>query len=112
MFRAFLLFTALTGCFTVSAKEWLIDVTTAAEYTIEHADGAANIEYQQIVIGAQQAGIEKQDTVHLYCRSGRRAEIAKELLIQNGYQKVENLGSLQDAESWAKTSHLAVATKH
>ena len=109
MFRIFLLFTALTGCFTASAKDWLIDVRTAAEYTIEHADGATNIEYQQIVIGAQQAGIEKQDTVHLYCRSGRRAEIAKELLIQNGYQKVENLGSLQDAESWAKASHLAVA---
>ncbi|WP_320153812.1 rhodanese-like domain-containing protein [uncultured Tolumonas sp.] len=110
MFRAFLLITALIGSFTVSAKEWLIDVRTAAEYTIEHAEGAINIEYQQIVIGAQQAGIPKQDTVHLYCRSGRRAEIAKELLMQNGYQKVDNLGSLQDAESWAKRSRLAMAT--
>ena len=110
MFRAFLLITALIGSFTVSAKEWLIDVRTAAEYTIEHAEGATNIEYQQIVIGAQQAGIQKQDTVHLYCRSGRRAEIAKELLMQNGYQKVDNLGSLQDAESWAKRSRLAMAT--
>jgi phage shock protein E len=110
MFRAFLLMTALIGSFTASAKEWLIDVRTAAEYTVEHAEGATNIEYQQIVTGAQQAGIKKQDTVHLYCRSGHRAEIAKELLIQNGYQKVENLGSLQDAESWAKTSRLAVAT--
>ena len=110
MFRAFLLITALIGSFTVSAKEWLIDVRTAAEYTIEHAEGATNIEYQQIVIGAQQAGIQKQDTVHLYCRSGRRAEIAKELLMQNGYQKVDNLGSLQDTESWAKRSRLAMAT--
>lgn len=110
MFRAFLLITALIGSFTVSAKEWLIDVRTAAEYTIEHAEGATNIEYQQIVIGAQQAGIQKQDTVHLYCRSGRRAEIAKELLMQNGYQKVDNLGSLQDAESWTKSSRLAMAT--
>ncbi|NCB61250.1 MAG: rhodanese-like domain-containing protein [Gammaproteobacteria bacterium] len=99
MFRAFLLFTALIGSFTVSAKEWLIDVRTAAEYTIEHADGATNIEYQQIVTGAQLAGIEKQDTVRLYCRSGRRAEIAKALLMQNGYQKVENLGSLQEAKN-------------
>ncbi len=112
MFRAFLLITALIGSFTVSAKEWLIDVRTAAEYTIEHAEGAANIEYQQIVTGAQKAGVQKQDTVHLYCRSGRRAEIAKELLIQNGYQKVDNLGSLQDAENWAKTSRLAMATNH
>ena len=111
MFRIFLLFTALTGCFTASAEDWLIDVRTAAEYTIEHADGAANIEYQQIVIGAQQAGIEKQDTVRLYCRSGRRAEIAKEMLTQNGYQKVENLGALQDAESWAKTARIIVAKK-
>ena len=110
MFRAFLLITAVIGSFTVSAKEWLIDVRTAAEYTIEHAEGATNIEYQQIVIGAQQAGIQKQDTVHLYCRSGRRAEIAKELLMQNGYQKVDNLGSLQDAENWAKRSRLAMAT--
>ncbi len=112
MFRAFLLITALIGSFTVSAKEWLIDVRTAAEYTIEHAEGAINIEYQQIVTGAQKVGVQKQDTVHLYCRSGRRAEIAKELLMQSGYQKVENLGSLQDAESWAKTSRLAVATNH
>ncbi len=112
MFRAFLLMTALIGSFTVSAKEWLIDVRTAAEYTIEHVEGATNIEYQQIVTGAQKVGVQKQDTVHLYCRSGRRAEIAKELLMQSGYQKVENLGSLQDAESWAKTSSLAVATNH
>ena len=110
MFRAFLLITALIGSFTVSAKEWLIDVRTAAEDAIEHAEGATNIEYQQIVTRAQKAGVQKQDTVHLYCRSGRRAEIAKELLMQSGYQKVENLGSLQDAESWAKTSRLAVAT--
>ena len=110
MFRALLLLTALMCSFTISAKEWLIDVRTAAEYAVEHVEGAANIEYQQIVTGAQQIGIQKQDTVRLYCHSGRRAGIAKELLMQNGYQKVENLGSLQDAESWAKTSHIAVAT--
>ncbi len=107
LLRTFLLVTALIFNFTVKAKDWLIDVRTANEYSIDHADGAANIEYQQIVLGAQHLGIQKQDTVRLYCRSGRRAEIARESLLHAGYQKVENLGSLQEAESWTQTSRIA-----
>nr|WP_321270268.1 rhodanese-like domain-containing protein [uncultured Tolumonas sp.] len=108
LFRALLFIMAFVFNLEVTAKEWLIDVRTANEFNVEHVDGASNIEYQQIVLGAQQLGIQKQDTVLLYCRSGRRAEIARESLRTEGYQHVENLGSLQEAERLMQSSRIAV----
>ncbi len=99
----FLVLSLMTG-FSVQAREWLIDVRTTDEYLARHADGAANIEYQQIVMGVRQLGIDKQDTIHLYCRSGRRADIAREALLHAGYTKVENLGTLAQAEAWRQQS--------
>ena len=108
LFRALLFIMAFVFNLEVTAKEWLIDVRTANEFSIEHVDGATNIEYQQIVSGAQHLGIQKQDTVRLYCRSGRRAEIARQSLLTEGYQHVENLGSLQEAESVIQSARIAV----
>ncbi len=109
LFRTYLVLFGLVLTFSINAKEWLIDVRTAYEYNREHVEGAINIEYRQIIPGALHLGIQKQDTVRLYCQSGRRANIARELLVQKGYQNVENLGTLQDAKKWVEKSHIAVA---
>lgn len=108
--RSFLFITALIFGFSVNAKEWLIDVRTADEYWLEHLEGATNIEYQQIVISTRELGIKKDDTVRLYCRSGRRAEIAREALLHEGYKSVENLGSFAQAVSWHNKTTRSVAT--
>ena len=100
LIRSLLFILSLATGFSAQAMEWLIDVRTADEYIARHADGAANIEYQQIVMGVRQLGVNKQDTIHLYCRSGRRADIAREALLHAGYINVENLGTLAQAEAW------------
>ena len=107
-FRSLLLMATLLAGFSIQAKEWLIDVRTPNEYTIGHVDGAENIEYQHIVAGTIHLGIPKQDTIRLYCHSGRRAEIARRSLLQEGYKNVENLGALAQAEVWSKKSGFAV----
>jgi phage shock protein E len=48
---------------------------------------------------------DKSGRVCVYCRSGRRSQIAKEGLEKLGYKDVVNLGSLQDA---AKTTKLRI----
>lgn len=89
----------------LQAKTWLIDVRTPQEYASEHVSGAVNIEYQQILSGTAALGVKKSDTVRLYCRSGRRAGLAQEALQQQGYQQVENLGSLEQANAATQVAH-------
>jgi len=97
--RTGLLIGALLSCLSVSASEWLIDVRTAEEFSAEHVAGAKNIEYQQIVPEVAKLGIGKQEPIQLYCRSGRRAEIARQALLQQGCQQVTNLGSVAAAQA-------------
>lgn len=100
--RTGLLIGALLSCLSVSASEWLIDVRTAEEFSAEHVAGAKNIEYQQIVPEVAKLGIGKQEPIQLYCRSGRRAEVARQALLQNGFQRVTNLGSVAAAQTKAQ----------
>lgn len=97
--RTLLLIEVLLICQSVSAKEWLIDVRTTEEFSVEHVPGARNIEYQRIVPEVSKLGISKKEPIQLYCRSGRRAEAARQALLQNGYQQVINLGSFAAAEA-------------
>ena len=70
LLRTLLLTGALLTCLSVQAKEWLIDVRTAEEFSADHVTGATNIEFQQIVPQVSKLGIAKQDPIRLYCRSG------------------------------------------
>ena len=99
LLRTLLLAGALLTCWGVQATEWLIDVRTAEEYSVEHVSGAKNIEFQQIVPEVSKLGIGKQEPIQLYCRSGRRAEIARRALMQEGFQRVTNLGSVTAAKT-------------
>lgn len=100
LMRTLLLSAALLASLNVQAKEWLIDVRTAQEFSDDHVAGATNIEFQQIVPQASKLGIDKQEPIRLYCRSGRRAESARQALQAQGYKQVVNLGSLAQAQAW------------
>lgn len=95
----------------LQAKEWLIDVRSPEEFASYHVPGAINIEYQQVVSGLQALGVSKQEPVHLYCRSGRRAELARESLQQAGYQRVNNLGSVAAAKAHQESSKAQDSTQ-
>ncbi len=88
------------------AAEWVVDVRTPEEVAAGKVEGAVNIEYQDILAGAQKLGLKKDDTIHLYCRSGRRSGLAQEALQSAGFTHVDNLGGYEQAQAWksAKSS--------
>ena len=84
----------------VAGEATWIDVRTAKEFNQGHVLGAANISYEQIRdIG--RLGLDQDEVIYLYCRSGRRAGIAQQALEELGFTQVKNVGSLEDALAWA-----------
>jgi phage shock protein E len=83
-------------------KPLIIDVRTEAEWNSGHMEGAILIPYNVIgeKIGAVAKG--KSMRIYVYCRSGRRSQIAKEALEKLGYKDIKNLGSLEDAAKTLK----------
>lgn len=77
----------------------LIDVRTAGEFEKAHLDGAANLPVDKIADQIGMLGLSTSDEILLYCRSGRRADIAKSKLEFLGYTKVRNLGGIEDARA-------------
>ena len=75
-----------------------IDVRSAEEYSTGHVEGAPNIPHD--VIGEKIASVQpdKDAEIHVYCRSGRRAGIAKETLEGMGYTNVTNAGGYDDVK--------------
>ena len=82
---------------SATAKEVVIDVRTPQEYASGHIDGAINIDHTLIGQEIGKAKVAKDDTVILYCRSGRRSELAMETLQKMGYSKAVNYGGMDEA---------------
>ena len=72
----------------------ILDVRTKQEFDGGHLDHAINIEYEKIPQIAKRIGKNKERSVVLYCRSGRRASVALEELKKLGYTNVFNGGGL------------------
>jgi len=81
-----------------------IDVRTVDEFNQHHVTGAINIPYEEIDSGIARLGLEKDSMIYLYCKSGRRAGLAKDLLEELGYTRVVNIGGLDAALAQAAKS--------
>lgn len=92
---------------TIGEDFALVDVRTATEFAEGHIPGAVNIPYVPAGQGGPaamtiagllaEAGIEPDDPVVLYCRTGRRATDAAAELADAGYADVKiYLGSWTD----------------
>lgn len=69
----------------------LVDVRTAEEFAAGHIDGAQNIDVLQSDFAQKaQAALPKDQTIAVYCRSGKRSLKAAHILAGLGY-KVINL---------------------
>jgi rhodanese-related sulfurtransferase len=68
---------------------YVLDVRTVDEFVSGHVPGAVNIPHDQLA--ARLAEVPKDRDVVLYCRSGRRAALAGEVLADNGYARLEHL---------------------
>ena len=82
---------------TAQAKDVIIDVRTPQEFAAGHVEGAINIEHGNIAQQIAKAGVTKDDTVLLYCQSGRRSGIALDTLKGLGFSKAENVGGIEQA---------------
>jgi phage shock protein E len=74
----------------------LIDVRTEQEFAEGALPGATRIETENLAERIAAIAPDKDAPVVLYCRSGRRAEAAQDLLQELGYSQVINAGGYQD----------------
>lgn len=75
---------------------FVLDVRTPQEYAEGHVPGAVNVPHDQLA--SRLAEVPKDKDVVLYCKSGRRAGIAAEVLAANGYQRLSHLEG--DMPAW------------
>lgn len=66
-----------------ASAAFVLDVRSPEEYATGHVPGAVNIPFDQVA--GRLAEIPKDQDLVLYCRSGRRARIAADVLLANGY---------------------------
>ena len=69
----------------------LVDVRRAEEFAEGHIEGAVNIPLEELMANLALLPDKTAKTV-VYCKSGHRAAIATQALIQNGFTNVLNLG--------------------
>lgn len=91
-------------------KSIIIDVREPSEYASGHAEGAINIPPQELLAGSAILTNTAKDTeLILYCRTGSRSAVAKNILTRQGFTNIvnginkeqvkarfDNLGSLHD----------------
>lgn len=73
-----------------------IDVRSAEEYAQGHLKDAVNVPHDQIAQRIAELESNKNAPINLYCRSGRRAELALQELKKMGYTHVVNHGGYED----------------
>lgn len=73
---------------------YLVDVRSHGEFASESVRGAVNIPLDEIT--NHLAALKKQQNIVVFCRSGSRSGMAKEILKQNGIQNVYNGGAWQN----------------
>ena len=74
-----------------------IDVRSAEEFSEGHLSGAILIPHDQIEAGIARLDLAPDTPIYLYCRSGRRAGMARDRLHALNYSAVINVGGLEDA---------------
>ncbi len=84
----------------LNMKTYILDVRSPDEYKAGCREGAINLPMDELFENSEYAvsilkNIEKDDSIHVYCFSGGRASMAKNILESMGYVKVINLGGLQ-----------------
>ena len=70
----------------------IVDVRTLDEYESGHLKGAVNVPVSEI----KNIDISKDKKIVVYCRSGSRSNTAAKELIKLGYEKVYDMGGIND----------------
>lgn len=76
----------------------LLDVRTVDEFVQGHIPDAVNIPHKELEARLAELSDAKNTQIVIYCRSGRRAEVAKQVLIKNGFKQLDHLSG--DFNEW------------
>lgn len=95
---ATLLVLSLCASWCGAGDVW-IDVRTDAEYQVGHLPEATNIPHADIAARIGEVVKDKDTTIHLYCRSGRRSSMAQEVLQKQGFTHVINEGGYDELKN-------------
>lgn len=74
-----------------SSPPVVLDVRTPAEFAAGHVPGAINVQHDLIASRLPELAKYRDREVVLYCRSGRRAGMAAEVLRQHGFERLVHL---------------------
>ena len=74
----------------------VVDVRTREEYDSGHIENAVLVPNESIGSEMPEALPDKEATLLIYCRSGRRSKQAAEKLLKLGYQNVYDFGGVID----------------
>ena len=74
----------------------IVDVRTLQEYKEGHVPGAVNIPNEEILDTEPELLNDKDATLLVYCRSGRRSKDASDKLVKMGYKNVYDFGGIID----------------
>ena len=80
----------------------ILDVRTAEEFAEGHVPGAINISHDELAERLAEVEAAKEVGLIVYCRSGRRAGIAEELLLGDGFSNVQHLDG--DMLAWLEAN--------
>jgi rhodanese-related sulfurtransferase len=75
----------------------IIDVRTTEEFAAGHLDGAVNYNVEDGTLEQALPSLDPNANYVVYCRSGRRSAVAVDLMKDNGFNQIADLGSLEDA---------------
>lgn len=91
---------------SLDATQVLVDVRTPEEFAAGHLEGAVNVPVESPDFPALVATLDPSLEYVVYCRSGRRSEIAAEYMVAEGLT-VTDLGAFDAAQ---RATLLAVVT--
>lgn len=69
----------------------ILDVRSEQEFIDGHIEGAVNISYDLLIEKNEALTAYKKRDIIVYCRSGRRAQIAYKILQEQGFKKLTDL---------------------
>lgn len=75
-----------------------IDVRTSGEFIGGHLENAINIDVEAMNFDSEIAKLDKYTTYAVYCRSGRRSQVAVDRMKDAGFTKLFNLNA--GVEDW------------
>jgi len=74
----------------------ILDVRTKEEYDEGYIKNALLLPYDEISKDSEILPPDKSKKILIYCRSGRRSEIAANTIIKLGYENVYDFGGIND----------------